>query len=142
MTPQHPDAPPGAPAWWSPLPKDPQYVSRGVSGRLVETLEHGWVIRVRCLACNAHSVIGYKELTVTYRRFLGADGSEFAKRLKCSCGALGPQVCHVNGHYRPTWMAGDVIEERARWIRQTLSELGVDPANLGYAPLPHDFGRK
>lgn len=135
--------PEGAPPWWGPLPKPPHELLRGNIGyRLVEILEHGWDLRIRCLTCNAHKTMSYEDFTVRYVKYLGACGTEFAKRLTCECGANWPQMYVTNGHYHPTWMAGDYLEERARWIRQVLTGLGLDAGRLGYPPLPVDFGRK
>jgi hypothetical protein len=132
----HPDRPENAPDWWLPLPADTRHIARFTSSyRLVEILEHGWSLRVRCLACNKHSTICKAEMLGPLRKYLNASMRDLQPRLVCECGAHDAQTYETNGSYRSLGMAHDTFQASARWIRTTLTEAGLDPADYGYDPL-------
>ena len=137
MRPRHPDAPPDAPAWWLPLPADTRSIPRFTSSyRLVEILEHGWTIRARCLLCNEHSLIGPAEMLGPLRKYLNARMGELQPRLVCrACSGKDHQLYETNGGYRSLGMIHDTFAASARWIRSTLAEAGLDPADYGYPPI-------
>lgn len=133
--PNHPDRPADAPDWWLPLPADTRGIPRASSYRLVEILEHGWALRVRCLVCNRHSTIGPAEMLGPLRKYLNASMREVQPRLVCECGGRDAQTYEVAGGYRNLGMVYDTFDASARWLRAKLTEAGLDPAAYGYEPL-------
>lgn len=109
-----------------------------MSYRLVEILEYGWDLQVRCAACGEVVRRSKGHFLGQWRKYLNADVEELAKRLKCSCGAQACTANEMGGAYASFGMMHDLEAGRARHIRRTLIEAGLDPAAYGYPPLAED----
>lgn len=103
--------------------------------RLVEVLEHGWDLAVKCEACGRPTRFSKAQFIGPWRKYLNAPIGELTKRLKCSCGAQASRSSVMGGSYAHFGMAHEVARGRARWIRSALAEAGLDPAAYGYPPL-------
>ena len=103
--------------------------------RLVEHLEYGWDLAVQCEACGSGKTLSLADYLGPLRRYLNADVADLTKRLKCACGAQACRSSTRGGTYARFGMVSDVENGRARWIRQALTEAGLDPAAYGYPPI-------
>lgn len=103
--------------------------------RLVEVLEYGWDLAVKCEACGRSERHSRDQFVITWRKYLNAPIGELTKRLKCSCGERACRSYVLGGSYAHYGMVFDYLEGRARWIRRTLSDAGLDPATYGYPPI-------
>lgn len=110
--------------------------------RLVEVLEHGWDLAVKCEACGRPGRFSKAQFVGPWRKYLNAPIDELTKRLKCSCGAQASRSYVLGGSYAHFGMVFDYFEGRARWIRKTLAEAGLDPAAYGYPPLTEPGNEK
>lgn len=105
-----------------------------MSYRLVEILEYGWDLSVVCTACGEHVRRSKDHFLGPWRKYLNADVKELTKRLKCPCGAQACRSSEMGGTYAHFGMVSDYFAGRARHIRRTLTEAGLDPAAYGYEP--------
>lgn len=103
--------------------------------RLVEVLEYGWDLAIRCTACGAHETRSVDHFLGPWRKYLNADVQELTKRLRCECKAQACVSSIMGGRYAHFGMLHDAVNGRARWIRKALSEAGLDPAAYGYPTL-------
>lgn len=103
--------------------------------RLVEVLEHGWDVALKCRACEARGRRSKDHFLGPWMKYLNATVEEIEPRLKCPCGAQDTQVHILGGSYAHFGMVSDYFEGRAILIRKTLIEAGLDPAAYGYQPL-------
>jgi len=103
--------------------------------RLVEILEHGWDLDVRCTACGHRERRSKPHFLGIWRKYLNAEVSEMAKRMSCpTCQAKTVTVSQIGGSYAYFGMASEYFDCRAILIRRTLAEAGLDPAAYGYPP--------
>lgn len=110
--------------------------------RLVEVLEHGWDLAVKCEACDRPERFSKAQFVGPWRKYLNAPITELTKRLKCPCGEQACRSYVLGGSYAWFGMVADYFEGRARWIRNALTEAGLDPAAYGYPPLDEGETRK
>jgi len=103
--------------------------------RLVEVLEYGWDLAVKCEACGREARHSKAQFLGPWRKYLNAPIGELTKRLKCACEARACRSYVLGGSYAHYGMVFDYLEGRARWIRTVLNEAGLDPAAYGYPPL-------
>lgn len=103
--------------------------------RLVEVLEHGWDLSIRCGGCGQSERRSKAHFLGPWRKYLNADVHEIAKRLKCPCGHIGARASEMGGAYAHFGMVSDYFVGRALLIRKTLAEAGLDPEVYGYPPL-------
>lgn len=103
--------------------------------RLVEILEHGWDLSVRCGACGAGARRSKDHFLGPWRKYLNAEVGELAKRLKCPCGAQASEVAVIGGSYADFGMAHEYFAGRALFIRRTLAEADLDPSLYGFPPI-------
>lgn len=110
--------------------------------RLVEVLEYGWDLAVRCEACGRPDRFSKAQFVGPWRKYLNAPVGELTKRLKCHCGAQASRSYVLGGNYAHFGMVADYLRGRALWIRRVLTEAGLDPAAYGYPPIPDAENRK
>lgn len=103
--------------------------------RLVEVLEYGWDLAVKCEACGRQTRYSKAQFVGPWRKYLNAAIGELTKRLKCECKAQACRSYVLGGSYAHFGMVSDYFAGRAIWIRKALSEAGLDPAAYGYPPL-------
>lgn len=103
--------------------------------RLVEILEYGWDLSVRCEACGERVRRSKDHFLGPWRKYLNAPVDALAERLKCPCGAQASRADIAGATYAHFGMAGQIERGRALWIRSALTEAGLDPALYGYPPL-------
>lgn len=106
-----------------------------MSQRLVEVLESGWDLAVKCTACGHFERRSKDHFLTVWRKYLNAETAEIAARIMCpACGAKGVEMSEMGGTYAHFGMASQYFECRAILIRKTLTAAGLDPAAYGYPP--------
>ena len=103
--------------------------------RLVEYLEYGWDLALRCSACG-HADRWSRDKFLSRPAWLNAEVGDLVARLYCSeCKAREIIESTVNGGHGPAGMAHQGTENRAVHIRRVLTSAGLDPAAYGYPPI-------
>lgn len=112
-----------------------------MSYRLVEVLEYGWDLMVKCRACGLSERRSKAHFLGPWKPYLAAQVQDIAARLTCPCGARSMFVYEMAGSYARFGRLPDYLEARAVLIRETLVEAGLDPLLYGYPPLRAERSR-